>query len=69
MDLGSIIKGAIIEYIKSHNEDSGKIIEFLNLINEINKCAQSLPIHTRNELLQAISLALAANGITIQLKR
>jgi len=69
MDLGSIIKGAIIEYIKSHNEDSGKVVEFFNLIEEIDKCTQSLPIHIRNELLQAISLALTANGIIIQLKR
>lgn len=68
MDLGSIIKGAIIEFLKSHNENSGKIVEFLNHIDEAAKCVQSLPMPLQNELLQSISIALAANGITI-LKR
>ncbi len=44
MNLGTIIQSVIIDYIKSHNETTGKVVELLNHIDETVKCAQSLPI-------------------------
>lgn len=64
MDLGSIVKEEIINCIKRHNEDNGKIIEFFNHINEANKVFYSLPDNIKNELKTAILLALKANGFS-----
>ena len=69
MDLYSIIKGVFIEYIKSHNETSGKVIELFDHINEAIKCAQSLPIPVQAELQQMFLVALAANGISLNFNR
>ena len=64
MDFGSIIKAEIINCIKRHNEDNGKIIEFFNHLDEANKVYCSLPANIQNELKTAIVLALKANGFT-----
>ena len=69
MDLYSIIKGVFIDYIKCHNETSGKVIELLDHINEAIKCAQSLPIPVQTELQQMFLAALTANGISLNFNR
>lgn len=69
MDLGSIIKGVIIDYIKSHDETSGKVIELFDHINETVKCAQSLPVPVQAELRQLLLAAFAANGISLNFNR
>ena len=69
MDLGSIIKGVIIDYIKSHDETSGKVIELFDHINETVKCAQSLPVPVQAELQQLLLAAFAANGIPLNFNR
>lgn len=69
MDLASIIKGVIIDYIKSHNETSGKVIELLDHINETAQCAQSLPVVVQAELRQLLLAALVANGISANFNR
>lgn len=62
-DVIGLIKNALIEYVKNHNEYSGKIMEFFNNIDEATKIAQSLPIEIQNELKSIIIGILAANGI------
>ena len=69
MDFWSIIKGVIIDYIKSHNETAGKGGELFNHIDETIKCAQSLPMPVQVELQQLLVSALAANGISINFNR
>ena len=54
---------ALIEYVKKHDECKGKILEFLNHIDEASKIAQSLPLNVQEELKQLIYNGLMANGI------
>lgn len=60
-----LIKTAFIEYIKSHNEYEGKIVEFYNHINEAGKVFYSLPESIQNDLIQLILSGLAANGYIV----
>lgn len=60
-----LIKTAFIDYIKSHNEYEGKIVEFYNHINEAGKVFYSLPQNIQNDLFQLISSGLAANGCIV----
>ena len=69
MDLYSVIKNVITNYIKSHNETSGKIIELFDHINETIKCAQSLPVPVQAELQQLLLAAFAVNGISINFNK
>ena len=69
MDFWSIIKGVIIDYIKSPNETAGNVVELFNHIDETIKCAQSLPMPVQVELQQLLVSALAANGISINFNR
>ncbi len=69
MDSYSVIKNVIIDYIKSHNETSGKVVELFDHINETIKCAQSLPVHVQAELQQMLLTAFAANGISLNFNR
>ena len=69
MDFLSIIKSVSIDYIKSHNEIAGKVVELFNHIDETIKCAQSLPMPVQMELQQLFISALAANGISINYNR
>lgn len=69
MDILSIIKSIGIEYIKSHNETTGKVVELFEHIDETIKCAQSLPMPVQMELHQLLISALAANGISINFNR
>ena len=69
MDLGSIIKGVIIDYIKSHNETCGKVVELFDKLNEFIKCGQSLSVPVQAELQQLFLTALEANGISISFNR
>ena len=62
-DTIGLIKNALIEYVKSHNEHSGKIMEFLDKVDGATKIAQSLPIETQNDLRNIILSILVANGI------
>ena len=63
-DVGSLIKTALIEYVKCHDEYSGNIMDFINHIDEAIKVIQSLPIDAQNELKQTVSNILIANGIS-----
>ncbi len=63
-DNTSFIKTALIEYAKSHDEYSGKILEIVNHIDEAVEIAQSLPINVQDELKQMILNVLVANGIS-----
>ncbi len=63
-DVSSLIKTALIEYVKSHDEYNGKIMDFINHIDEAIKVIQSLPIDAQNDLKQTISNILIANGIS-----
>ena len=67
--VGEIIKSVGIEYIKSHNEAAGQVVELFNHLDETVKCAQSLPASIQAELLHLIFSALAANGITLNINR
>ena len=58
-----LIKNALIEYVKSHNEYSGKIMEFFDKIDDATKIAQSLPIEAQNDLKNIVLSILVANGI------
>ena len=69
MDIGSIIKSVGIDYIKSHNQTAGKVVELFNHIDETVKCAQNLPAPVQAELQQMFVAALAANGISININR
>ncbi len=69
MNLGTIIQSVIIDYIKSHNETTGKVVELLNYIDETVKCAQSLPMPVQIELQQLLVSAFVANGISINFNR
>ena len=62
-DTIGLIKNALIEYVKSHNEHSGKIMEFFFNFDGATKIAQSLPIETQNDLRNIILSILVANGI------
>ncbi len=62
-DMSSPIKKALLEYVKSHNDKDGKIMEFINNIDEAAKVAQSLPVDTQNDLMQIIMSGLVASGI------
>lgn len=62
-DTIGLIKNALIEYVKSHNEHSGKIMEFFDKVDVATKIAQSLPIETQNDLRNIILSILVANGI------
>ncbi len=60
----SLIKNVFIEYAKSHNEYSGKILEILNHIDEATKVAQSLPLNVQEELKGMLYNGLMINGIS-----
>ena len=62
-DMSSPIKNALIEYVKSHNDTEGKIMEFINHLDEAEKVAKSLPIDIQNDLIQIIVKGLIASGI------
>ncbi len=62
-DMSSPIKKALLEYVKSHNDKDGKIMEFINNIDEAAKVAQSLPVDTQNDLMQIIMSGFVASGI------
>lgn len=62
-DINSVMKNFIIEYIKSHNEQSGKIMEAFDHIDEGLKILQGLPLDVQNELKQGIANILIAQGI------
>lgn len=62
-DMSLPIKKALLEYVKSHNDKDGKIMEFINNIDEAAKVAQSLPVDTQNDLMQIIMSGLVASGI------
>ena len=63
-DYYSLIKNVFIEYAKSHNECSGKILEILNHIDEAAKVAQSLPLNVQEELKGMLYNGLMVNGIS-----
>ncbi len=65
MNFDDIIKTAIIEYMKSHNEDAGKLSDFLNKFEEAGKSFYDLPQNIKDELGQIIEKILALNGIII----
>ena len=69
MELGSIIKGVIIDYIKKYNLTAGKVVDMVNHIDEAVKCAQSLPAPVQAELQQMFVAAFAANGIALNFNR
>jgi len=69
MDFLSIMKGVAINYIKSHNETAGKVVELFDKIEETIECAQSLPAPVQAELQQMFLSAFAANGISINFNR
>ncbi len=69
MDFGSIVKGVIIDYIKSHNETNGIVVELFDKLNEFVNCVQSLPTSVQAELQHLLLTALAANGISINFNR
>ncbi len=62
-DMSSPIINALIEYVKSHNDQYGKIMEFVNHLGEAEKVAKSLPINVQNDLMQIIVEGLIARGI------
>lgn len=59
----TIIKEAIIEYTKFHNENYGKIMEFSKHLEEAINDFQSLPIDIQSDLGQMVLKILAANGV------
>ena len=61
-DFGTIIKETIINYVKCHNENSGKVMEIFNHINEAANVYNSLPANVKNELEMSVFLALSASG-------
>ena len=63
-DVNSVMKTFIIEYVKSHTEHSGKILEAFNHVDEALKILQSLPLDVQNEIQQGIKKALFAQGLT-----
>ena len=63
-DCYSLIKNVLIEYAKSHDEYSGKILEFLNHIDEAAKVAQSLPVNVHEELKEMLYNGLMINGFS-----
>lgn len=62
-DMSSSLKNAFIEYVKSHSEYEGDVIEIFNHIDEANKALKKLPLDMQNELGQIILSTLALNGI------
>ncbi len=62
-DVNSVMKSFVIEYVKSHNEHSGKILEAFNHVDEALKILQSLPFDVQNEIQQGIKKALFAQGL------
>ena len=64
-EASSVFKTILIEFIKSHNEYAGKVLEIANHLDEAATVAQSLPTNIQLELKQIIWSALAANGIII----
>lgn len=62
-DMSSPIKKALIEYVKSHNDIDGKIMDFINHLDEAENIAKSLPTDIQNDLIQIIVSGLIASGI------
>ena len=62
-DISSLIKTALTEYVKAHNEYSGKVMDLFNHIDDTVKAAQNLPAEIRFEVGQIIWGILVANGI------
>ena len=62
-EVNSVIKTIVIEYVKSHKQYEGKIMEAFNHIDEALEILQSLPIEIQSELQQSIMNALIAEGI------
>lgn len=64
-----VFKTVLIEFVKSHNEYAGKVLDFANHLDEAATIAQSLPADIQLELKKIILGALAANGITLPFNR
>lgn len=62
-DISSPLKNVFIEYVKSHSDYEGKIMDIFNHIDEANRTFKSLPFNMQNELGQIIWNALLVNGI------
>ena len=61
-DIGAVIKEAIIEHVKSHNENDGKILDAIHHINEGVIILQGVPQNVQNELQQDILKAFTLQG-------
>ena len=61
-DINNIIKNAFVEYVKSHNEYEGTIMEIADHMVEANKAIHKLPINLQKEIWQLLSILLAKNG-------
>lgn len=62
-ETSSVFKTVLREFVKSHNEYAGKLLEFANHLDEAVTIAQSLPSNIQQELKKLILSELAANGI------
>lgn len=60
----SFLKTALIEYVKSHDEYRGKILEFIDHIDKAAEVAQSLPADIKEEMRRILINFSFANGIT-----
>ncbi len=57
------IKTALIEYVKTQNKYSGKILDAINHIDEAINTLQELPLNIQEEIKQIIVKALILQGV------
>ena len=62
-DISALIKSALTEYVKNHNEHSGKVMDLFAHIDDTAKAAQNLPAEIRYDVGRIICGILVANGI------
>lgn len=59
-----IIKKAVIEYAKAHNEDIGKVTDIFNHLDEAIRISKTLSPQLSHALNEVVCDTLIANGIS-----
>lgn len=63
IDVGELLKCALTEYVKSHNQYSGLILEFTNKLSDVMKTFYQLPQNIQSDIGKKIIELMIANGV------
>ncbi len=59
----AVFRAILTEFVKSHNEYAGKVMEFADHLDQAVEIAQSLPMDIQMQLKEFLCGAMAARGM------